>query len=214
MNTMLALAKRTVPRYTSYPTAPHFSAAIGPTAYAAWLDSLPKSATLSLYLHVPFCMELCRYCGCTTKAVRRRGPVEAYAELLEAEIGLLSAATRATRVVHLHWGGGTPSILGADRLAALAETLAAAFDLAALQEQAIELDPRHLDAVLASALARLGVTRVSLGVQDFSPHVQRAIGRMQPFEQVKQSVAWLHGAGIANTNTDLCMGCRTRLSAT
>jgi oxygen-independent coproporphyrinogen-3 oxidase len=206
MNTMLALAERNVPRYTSYPTAPHFSAAIGPSAYAAWLDSLPKSATLSLYLHVPFCTELCRYCGCTTKAVRRRAPVEAYAELLRTEIDLLSAATCARRVAHLHWGGGTPSILGADRLAALVETLTAAFDLAALQEHAIELDPRHLDAALAFALARIGVTRASLGVQDLSPHVQRAIGRVQPFEQVGQAVASLRGAGIANINIDLMYG--------
>jgi oxygen-independent coproporphyrinogen-3 oxidase len=161
---------------------------------------------MSLYLHVPFCTELCRYCGCTTKAVRRHAPVEAYAELLSAELALLSGATRARRVVHLHWGGGTPSILGPDHLAALVERLAAAFDLASLQEHAIELDPRRLDAALASALARIAVARASLGVQDFSPHVQRAIGRIQPFEQVEQAVASLHGAGIANINIDLMYG--------
>jgi oxygen-independent coproporphyrinogen-3 oxidase len=206
MNTMLALAERSVPRYTSYPTVPHFSADIVPRTYATWLDALPRAATLSLYLHVPFCTELCRYCGCTTKAVRRRAPVEAYATLLRGEIGLISAATRARRVVHLHWGGGTPTILGADRLAAVVETLTGAFDLAAVQEHAIELDPRHLDAALASALARMGVTRASLGVQDFSPHVQRAIGRTQPFEQVEQAVTFLRDVGIANINIDLTYG--------
>jgi oxygen-independent coproporphyrinogen-3 oxidase len=206
MNKMLALAERSVPRYTSYPTAPHFSAEIGREIYAAWLRALPEAATLSLYLHVPFCTELCRYCGCTTKAVRRLAPVEAYATLLKTEIELIGAATRARRVVHLHWGGGTPSILGASHLGALVERLATTFDLAPLQEHAIELDPRRLDAALASTLARVGVTRASLGVQDFSPHVQQAIGRLQPFAQVEQAVAALRAAGIANINIDLMYG--------
>jgi oxygen-independent coproporphyrinogen III oxidase len=95
MNKMLALAERSVPRYTSYPTAPHFSADIGRQIYADWLDAVPEAATLSIYLHVPFCTELCRYCGCSTKAMRRRPPVDAYAKLLHAEIELLSAAIRA-----------------------------------------------------------------------------------------------------------------------
>ena len=91
MNTTLTLAERAVPRYTSYPTAPHFSAAVGAEAYAEWLAALPADATLSLYLHVPYCTELCLYCGCTTKAVRRRAPVEAYADNLREEIALLAA---------------------------------------------------------------------------------------------------------------------------
>jgi hypothetical protein len=95
---MLALAECSVPRYTSYPTAPHFSADIGPQIYADWLDALPEAATLSIYLHVPFCTELCRYCGCTTKAVRRRPPADAYAELLHTEIELLKCGySRASR---------------------------------------------------------------------------------------------------------------------
>jgi oxygen-independent coproporphyrinogen III oxidase len=206
MDKMLALAERSVPRYTSYPTAPHFSADIGPQIYADWLDALPEAATLSIYLHVPFCTELCRYCGCTTKAVRRRPPVDAYAELLHTEIELLSAAIRARRVVHLHWGGGTPSILGANHLAALVDRLTTTFDFTPLQEHAIELDPRRLDAALVSTLARIRVTRASLGVQDFSPHVQQAIGRLQPFGQVEQAVAALRAAGIANINIDLMYG--------
>jgi len=206
MNKVLALSERSVPRYTSYPTAPHFSASIGPRTYATWLDALPEAATLSIYIHVPFCTELCRYCGCTTKAVRRQPPVDAYAELLHAEIGLLGAAIRARRIVHLHWGGGTPSILGAKHLVALVERLTTTFDLAPLREHAIELDPRRLDAAFASTLARIGVTRASLGVQDFSPHVQQAIGRLQPFAQVEQAVAALRATGIANINIDLMYG--------
>jgi oxygen-independent coproporphyrinogen-3 oxidase len=200
------LAERSVPRYTSHPTAPHFSADLGPRNYADWLDALPEAATLSIYLHVPFCTELCRYCGCTTKAVRRRPPVDAYAELLHAEIELLSAAVRARRVVHLHWGGRTPSILGADHLVALVDRLSATFDFTPLQEHAIELDPRRLDAALVSTLGRIRITRASLGVQDFSPHVHQAIGRLQPFAQVEQAVATLRAAGVANINIDLMYG--------
>jgi oxygen-independent coproporphyrinogen III oxidase len=116
MSTTLTLAERAVPRYTSYPTAPHFSSDVGTETYAAWLAALPANATLSLYLHVPYCSELCLYCGCTTKAVRQDAPVAAYAGLLRREIGLLGSAIGGRRVVHLHWGGGTPSILGGDAL--------------------------------------------------------------------------------------------------
>src|SRR5262245_40788209 len=155
-------AEQSVPRYTSYPTAPHFSAAVGPRDYALWLSELPASTALSLYLHVPFCTELCNYCGCHTKAVRRREPVDAYAELLGEEIALVGAFCGASKTVHVHWGGGTPSLLGADRLAALTDRLGAAFDLAGC-EQAIELDPRYVTRELTRALADLGFGRVSLG---------------------------------------------------
>jgi len=206
MTTTLTLAERTVPRYTSYPTAPHFSAAVTPGTYAAWLSELPDTATLSLYLHVPYCTELCLYCGCTTKAVRRRAPVEAYAEHLKNEVDLLGAATGARRVVHLHWGGGTPSILGADALMAIAGRLRATFAMTAITEHAIELDPRRVTAELAAALGRIGVTRASFGAQDFSPHVQQAIGRIQPFAEVEAAIAAVRAAGVANINIDLMYG--------
>ena len=128
MNT-LTLAERAVPRYTSYPTAPHFSAAVGPQTYAEWLAALPDTAKLSLYLHVPYCNELCLYCGCTTKAVRRRAPVVAYADLLTKEIELLGAVIGGRPVVHLHWGGGTPSILGPDIIVDIVDRLGRSFDL-------------------------------------------------------------------------------------
>ena len=201
----LAIAERNVPRYTSYPTAPHFSAAIGPEVYAGWLEQLPREATLSLYIHVPFCTELCLYCGCNTRAVRKREPIDAYAARLIDEIALIGAL-KGRKLSHLHWGGGTPSILGPQWLETIAAKLASLFDLSALQEHAIELDPRRLDRPLVATLARIGVNRASIGVQDVSPHVQRAIGRVQPFEQVERAADWLRAAGIANLNIDLMYG--------
>jgi len=201
----LALAERNVPRYTSYPSAPHFSAAIGAADYRAWLDALPQATPISLYIHVPFCTELCFYCGCNTRAVRRRGPVDAYAEQLIAELKLLGSLNGA-RPTHLHWGGGTPSILGRQWLESIAAQLAAQFDLTALKEHAIELDPRRLDRDTVAALKAIGVNRASLGMQDASEHVQHAIGRVQPFEQVERAATWLREAGIENINLDLMYG--------
>jgi oxygen-independent coproporphyrinogen-3 oxidase len=199
-------AEQAVPRYTSYPTAPHFTAAVNADTYGAWLQALPREASLSLYLHVPYCRQLCLYCGCHTKAVRRDAPIEAYAQTLEAEVRLIGALAPRRGVVHLHWGGGTPSILGGERLARLVETLADTFDLSALREHAIELDPRHLTRALARTLKDIGINRASFGVQDFTPKVQQAIGRVQPFQAVEQAVAMLRDVGIERINLDLMYG--------
>ncbi len=203
---VIALAERNVPRYTSYPTAPHFTADVGPSVYASWLSALPADATLSLYIHVPYCSEICRYCGCHTKATLRPEPLDAYVEALIGEIDLVAAATAARGVVHLHWGGGTPSILGPERLARIVQRIAQHFDLSHIAEHAIELDPRQVTRPLADALAALGVTRASLGVQEFSPHVQEAIGRIQPFETVHAAADALRSAGITRINVDLMYG--------
>ncbi|MEI9804930.1 MAG: oxygen-independent coproporphyrinogen III oxidase [Pseudolabrys sp.] len=205
MTASLALAERNVPRYTSYPTAPHFSAAIGPELYREWLAALPPNASLSLYVHVPFCTEMCFYCGCNTRAVRKREPIDVYAEHLVEEIALLGDLT-GRKLTHLHWGGGTPSILGPNWLETVAATLASRFDLSGLKEHAIELDPRRMDRSLVRALAAIGVTRASLGMQDANPHVQQAIGRVQPFDLVERAAALLREAGIANLNLDLMYG--------
>lgn len=202
----LAASERAVPRYTSYPTAPHFGPAVNARTYSAWLESLPGSASLSLYLHVPFCQNLCHYCGCNTKAVRQAAPIEAYAAVLTREIELVAAHTGRRGISHLHWGGGTPSILGPDRLRALVGALDVRFDLTPLHEHAIELDPRFVDRALSGALADIGVTRVSLGVQEFSPKVQQAIGRIQPIEVVRRAVETLRESGLTQINIDLMYG--------
>jgi len=200
-----ALAERNVPRYTSYPTTPHFSAAVTPARYREWLEALPREAHLSLYIHVPFCEELCHYCGCNTRAVRKRGPIDAYAEELLKEIALLRVLA-GRKLTHLHWGGGTPSILGPRWLRAIAGTLATQFDFSGLKEHAIELDPRRIDPALVAALKAIGVTRASLGVQDTSEEVQRHIGRIQPFALVERAAGWLREAGIRDLNIDLMYG--------
>jgi oxygen-independent coproporphyrinogen-3 oxidase len=202
----LALAERSAPRYTSYPTAPHFSNSIGDAEMRAWLARLDPGASLSLYFHVPFCTAICVYCGCHTKAVRQDAPLESFAQTLKSEIALTAQATRARRVTSIHWGGGTPGILGASRFAAIVSVLRENFELAAVTEHAIELDPRLLDADLVETLAAAGVTRASLGVQDFNAHVQAAAGRIQPLETVARAVELLRGAGIAAINLDLMYG--------
>ena len=203
---MSNLLEKTVPRYTSYPTAPNFSGAVNAAVYRAWLGDLGSQATLSLYLHVPFCRELCNYCGCHTKATLRDEPINDYAERLIEEIALVAACTGQHKVTHIHWGGGTPSILGADLLKRITEELWGHFDFAAIREHASELDPRYLTKQLAQVLRDIGVNRASLGVQDFSPHVQQAAGRIQPFETVKDAVDRLHDVGIDRINLDLMYG--------
>jgi oxygen-independent coproporphyrinogen-3 oxidase len=129
-----------------------------------------------------------------------------YAKQLLGEIGLLAGAVGRRRIGHLHWGGGTPSILGPDGLSEIHAAIAQAFRLDGIAEHAIELDPRHVTRPLAVALARIGVNRTSLGVQDLNPSVQQAIGRVQPLETVENAVAMLAEAGIRKINFDLMYG--------
>ena len=203
---MANMLERAVPRYTSYPTAPNFSAAVDANVYRSWLAGLPGEATLSLYLHVPFCRELCHYCGCHTKATLRDEPIEAYAQRLAEEIALVGSYAGKRKVTHIHWGGGTPSILDDDLLKFVTDELAHRFDLSAIREHAIELDPRYVTRSLVQALRDIGVNRASLGVQDFSAHVQQAAGRIQPFDTVKSAVDLLNEFGIDRINIDLMYG--------
>jgi len=203
---MANMLDRAVPRYTSYPTAPNFSEAVDANVYRSWLADLPSEARLSLYVHVPFCRELCHYCGCHTKATLRDEPIEAYARRLAEEIALVASHAGRRKVTHIHWGGGTPSILNANLLKFIADELAHHFDLSTIREHAIELDPRYLTRPLLQALRDIGVNRASLGVQDFSAHVQQAAGRIQPFDTVKTAADMLYEFGIDRINIDLMYG--------
>jgi oxygen-independent coproporphyrinogen-3 oxidase len=196
-----------VPRYTSYPTAAEFSPAVGPAETGRWLGRLGGEKPLSVYLHVPFCRQLCHYCGCHAKAVHRDTVIETYIRALSAEIETVATAIgKSLTIGRIHWGGGTPTSLGIDGLTSIVATLSRHFRLGDGAEHAIELDPRLVTAELAGGLAGLGVTRASLGVQDTNPLVQAAIGRMQPIEQVGQAFAHLRAAGIASISADLIYG--------
>ncbi len=195
------------PRYTSYPTAVHFDASVGPDQSGAWIADLPEDAALSLYVHIPFCGALCWYCGCATTVVNTPGPIAGYLEALDAEIGAVADLLGSRRrVTHLHWGGGSPNSLQPDQIRALAGRLRSRFDLAEEAEFAVEIDPRFMDAARADAFARAGVNRVSIGVQDFSPEVQAAINRQQSFDTTRQVVEHLRRAGIGALNIDLVYG--------
>ncbi|MDX7952345.1 oxygen-independent coproporphyrinogen III oxidase [Lichenihabitans sp. Uapishka_5] len=196
-----------VPRYTSYPTAAEFTAAVGPADQARWLGTLNPGEPVSLYLHVPYCRDICHYCGCATMMVSRDAVLARYRHALECEIDRVGRhLLRRPRVAHLHWGGGTPSLLGAAGLAAVLDRLASHFTFDDGYEHAIELDPRSVTPMLAWDLARLGCNRVSLGVQDLDPKVQIAIGRVQPLDVVGSAFAALRDAGIARINVDLIYG--------
>ena len=175
---LLAKYDRPVPRYTSYPTAPHFHAEIRRHDYRDWLAELPPGARLSLYLHVPFCHELCWYCGCHTTVARRYQPLAKYRDLLLRELDLVGAALGCRRPVgHIHFGGGTPTMLAPDDLCLLGERLRARFQLLGAAEFAVEIDPRRLTRETVDALAAIGVNRSSLGMQVVNPEAQLAIIR-------------------------------------
>ncbi|KZL18943.1 Oxygen-independent coproporphyrinogen-III oxidase [Pseudovibrio axinellae] len=200
-------ASLNVPRYTSYPTAPHFSEAVGPAIYGDWLESIPRDTPLSLYLHVPFCQEMCHYCGCNTKATKKIQPVLAYVELMLKEIDLVLARLGTGRAVHhIHWGGGTPSLVPREAFLKIVEKLKANFVFTDDIEHAIELDPRTVGDYLAETLKMAGITRTSLGVQDFDEDVQKQIGRIQPLKTVEKAVAALRNVGLNDINFDLMYG--------
>ncbi len=198
---------RNVPRYTSYPTAPHFSQNFNGLGYAGWLDALPPDDPISLYLHVPFCRELCWYCGCNMKLAKRDAPVASYAKTLLKEVSLLAKhLPKRMKISHLHWGGGTPTALVPDDLARAMEEVHKHFDITAGAELAIESDPRTLSDAMISRIGQLGISRASFGVQEFDPTVQKAINRVQPPEMVHHSVEGLRAAGVAGINFDLIYG--------
>jgi len=196
-----------LPRYTSYPTAPHFSPAIDADTYASWLSELPAAASASLYLHVPFCREMCWYCGCHTQIARRDGLIAAYQRTLRSEIAAVADTIgRRIKVEHIHFGGGTPTIMAPEAFAELMAQMRQSFFVLPSAEIAVEIDPRTLTSEMVEAMRLSGVNRASLGVQSFDPVVQRAINRVQSYEQTASVVDMLRGAGIAGVNFDLIYG--------
>jgi len=196
-----------LPRYTSYPTAPHFAPAVGPDTYAGWLAATSASTPTSLYVHVPYCRRMCWYCGCNTSVTQLDQPISAYAGMLRSEIALTRLHLgKRLPVVHLHFGGGTPTILGPELFVEVMDELHAAFDFRDDAELAIEIDPRTLTRDMVDAMAGTGINRVSLGVQSLDPVVQKAINREQSYFETERAVGWLRAAGILGINLDLIYG--------
>lgn len=196
-----------LPRYTSYPTAPHFGPAVDAQDYAGWLKTLAAGTATSLYLHVPFCRSMCWYCGCHTTVALRNGPIVDYLAALRGEIALVAEQLSAPLDVrHIHFGGGTPTILEPAAFVALVALLRQRFAVHPEAEIAVEIDPRRLEPAMTAALAAAGVNRASLGVQSFDPEVQKAINRIQSVEQTAAVVSGLRAAGIGAVSFDLIYG--------
>lgn len=196
-----------VPRYTSYPTAPHFGPAVDAACHARWLGALEPSLPVSLYLHIAYCAEMCWFCGCHTKATRQYAPVADYLDALLAEARLVAHALPARmKVDHIHFGGGSPTLLKPADLAQTLAVLREYYNVELDADIAVELDPRTADEAYVAAMAKAGVTRASVGVQDFNPRVQKAINRIQPYEVTARVIEWLRAAGVSAINMDLCYG--------
>src|SRR6056297_3024751 len=203
----LGLFDARVPRYTSYPTAPHFSDSVGAEGFSSWIRAIPQGASLSLYVHIPFCRRLCWFCACRTQGTSSGAPVAAYVETVKAELALLGQ-TLPPRVTlsHLHWGGGTPTLLDPATIRDLAATIFATVPMAEGGEFSVEIDPNEIDDARLDALAEAGMTRASIGVQDFNPDIQSVIGRVQGFDVTKRTVDGLRRRGIDSLNVDILYG--------
>jgi len=197
------------PRYTSYPTVPAWSDEFGEADYLAALEELsgkPKE-TFAIYTHLPFCAELCTYCGCNATSTRKPEVVDAYLDRVEREIDIVTRALgTGRRVQQLHWGGGTPNFLDAAQRGRLLDLLRDAFAFDDDAEISLEIDPRIADADQIHALRAEGFNRISLGVQDFADEVQAAIGRHQPREKTEEIYAACREAGFDSVNLDLVYG--------
>ncbi|CAM2010796.1 oxygen-independent coproporphyrinogen III oxidase [Acanthopleuribacter pedis] len=192
------------PRYTSYPTAVSFHEQVTPDdVETAWRNS---TRDISLYLHLPFCFQLCWYCGCHMKVERKREPMARYLDALQKEAEGYRALFAGKRIRQFHLGGGTPNQFPKELLLDLIGALQTMFDFDDDAERSIEVDPRLLNQEQLEAFARLGFERLSMGIQDFNPRVQAAINRHQTYEQVKAQVDLWRQMGQGGVNMDLIYG--------
>lgn len=214
-NSLLAKYSGAVPRYTSYPTAPHFHEGIDCGKYAQWLQAITRQERISLYIHVPYCDRLCWFCACHTKHTLKYEPIAIYLESLKKEIAAVGAlVSRDAAVTAVHFGGGSPTMVRPDDMIDLMAALRSAFTFAEDVEISVEMDPNDLDESRYDALAAIGMTRASLGVQDFHPEVQKAINRIQTFEHTKSVVEAVRARGVHSVNCDILYGLPHQTEAT
>ncbi|EED32707.1 oxygen-independent coproporphyrinogen III oxidase [gamma proteobacterium NOR5-3] len=198
------------PRYTSYPTAPQFSEDFELNRYRNWQARKDSHAdALSLYVHLPFCHDICYYCGCNKVVTRKEGVAAHYINELTKELDMQSQLVGKNRpVTQMHWGGGTPTYLNDGEVTELMHNLASRFRLLdkGYREYSIEIDPRTVSPATIALLKGVGFNRISLGVQDFDPAVQKAVNRIQPYRQVADLVSAVRAHGFRSLSFDLIYG--------
>jgi oxygen-independent coproporphyrinogen-3 oxidase len=198
------------PRYTSYPTADRFVEAFNSEALGDWLGKRTIGGIgkpLSLYFHIPFCNTICYYCACNKIITKDHGRSAKYLNYLEKEVDLQVASLEGPReVLQLHLGGGTPTFLSHDELRQLMAIVKKHFTLVPDGEYSIEVDPRKVDEATVALLAELGFNRMSVGIQDFNPDVQKAVNRVQSEEETKLVIDAARAHGFKSVSVDLIYG--------
>ncbi len=196
-----------VPRYTSYPPATAFAPQTGGAFQVSCLKALDPAIPVSVYIHIPFCERLCWFCACRTQGTTTLKPVENYLRVVLDELELLrDTLPNGVTMGQMHWGGGTPTILPPDMIRALATAVKYVIPPAPDFSFSVEIDPTLVDDDKIAALAEMGMTRASIGIQDFATDVQEAIGRKQSYTQTRACVHSLRAAGITSLNADLVYG--------
>jgi oxygen-independent coproporphyrinogen III oxidase len=204
----LARYNRPGPRYTSYPTAPVWNDAFGPDDLEKVHEQADRAGTpVSLYMHIPFCESLCLFCACNVIIQKDKGVAPPYLGVLKRELQRVSSGvSRARQVVQFHWGGGTPTYLTPEQIEDLFGATRERFTFAADAEVGIEVDPRVTSRKHLEMLRKLGFNRLSMGIQDFHPDVQKAINRIQPFELTRDLISSARELGFDSINVDLIYG--------
>ena len=203
----LGLFEARAPRYTSYPPANHFSNDVTPETTADWIRAIKPGARVSLYLHIPYCRRLCWFCACRTQGTTTDRPLVPYLKQLKDELALVDTQLPQDVVIsQIHLGGGTPTLLPPHMLRSLGESLRGFRTEAEDLQFSVEIDPTEVDQARIDALMDIGMTRASIGVQDFDPEVQESIGRIQSFDTTNDVVGMLRKAGIKSLNMDILFG--------
>ncbi|MCZ4353114.1 oxygen-independent coproporphyrinogen III oxidase [Roseovarius aestuarii] len=204
---MHGLFEAKVPRYTSYPTALHFAGGVNSSTFTGWIESIAPGDKVSLYVHVPFCRRLCWFCACRTQGTQSDAPVATYLKTLKAELAMLARhLPQDVQLSRLHWGGGTPTLLSPSMITELAGAIRDIAPFAEDTEFSVEIDPNEIDNARLDALVAAGMTRASIGVQDFDDEIQKCIGRIQSFDVTRDAITEIRTRGIASLNADILFG--------
>ena len=204
----LAKYNRPGPRYTSYPTAPVWNDSFGPGDLERVFGEAESAKTpVSLYMHIPFCESLCLFCACNVVIQKNKSVAPPYLDVLKRETERVSRSISKDRpVVQFHWGGGTPTYLSPEQIEDLFEFTRERFQFAPDSEIGIEIDPRVTSRTHLETLRKLGFNRLSMGIQDFQPEVQKAVHRIQPFEMTRDLLLSARRLGFESINVDLIYG--------